>query len=166
MLPERRGEAPPEPMPNRQPKESEFDWKRGEIPESEVRYLASRGGGPGGQGVNTTDSRVELRWSIQTSTSLSAQQKDVVREYIKKNARKRIIEGRDELKFVCASERSQMQNKRDCINRLVALLREALMPEEERIATKKSRSVKAKERRSSEAEKRRKAGRGHVTEWD
>lgn len=153
-------------MPDRQPKKAEFDWRRGEIPESEVRYATSRGGGPGGQGVNTTDSRVELRWTIGNSRSLSPEQKQQVREHAKANARKTILQESDEIKFVCVTERSQIQNKRDCLDRLNAFLREALTPEEERIATKKSRSVKAKERGSSEAEKRRKSGRGRVTEWN
>lgn len=153
-------------MKEPQPKKEAFDWRRGEIPESEVRYTTSRGGGPGGQGVNTTDSRVELRWSIEGSTSLSPQQKDILREHTKMNARKRIVPDSDELKFVCVSERSQLQNKRDCLNRLNAFLREALTPEEERIETKKSKGVKARERRASEADKRRKAGRGRVQDLD
>lgn len=143
-----------------------FDWKRGKIPESEVRYTTSRGGGPGGQGVNTTDSRVELRWTIGSSGSLSQEQKVQLREHAKANARKTILEESDEIKFVCVSERSQLQNKRDCLNRLNAFLRDALTPEEERIETRKSKGVKARERRESEADKRRKAGRGKVNDWD
>lgn len=143
-----------------------FNWKRGEIPESEVRYTTSRGGGPGGQGVNTTDSRVELRWHIEGSSSLSNEQKDTLRAHTREKAKKRLVEESDEIKFVCVSERSQFQNKRDCLNRLNAFLRKALTPEEERIATKKSRGVKSKEQRASEADKRRKSGRGRVQNWD
>lgn len=146
-------------------KKETFDWRRGEIPESEVRYTTSRGGGPGGQGVNTTDSRVELRWTIGGSRSLSPEQKEQLREHARENARKTILEESDEIKFVCVTERSQLQNKRDCLDRLNAFLREALTPEEERIATKKSRGVKSKERRTSEADKRRKSGRGKI-HWD
>lgn len=82
------------------------------------------------------------------------------------NARKRIVQDSDELKFVCTSERSQLQNKRDCLNRLNVFLREALTPEEERINTRKPKGVKARERRASEADKRRKLGRGRVTNWE
>ncbi|MBI4435626.1 aminoacyl-tRNA hydrolase [Candidatus Uhrbacteria bacterium] len=166
MPPERRDGPPPEAMRENQPKAVEFDWERGKIPESDVRYTASRGGGPGGQGVNTTDSRVELRWTIGDSRHLSAEQKDALRAYAKERARKRILEESDELKFVCITERSQLQNKRDCLSRLNAFLREALTPEEERIATKKSKGVKGKERRMKEVDKRRKAGRGRVTSWE
>lgn len=166
MPPERRGGPPPESMQERQPQAAEFDWERGEIPESEVRYATSRGGGPGGQGVNTTDSRVELRWMINASRSLSEQQKAALRDHAKQNARKTILEDSDELKFVCISERSQLQNKRDCLNKLNAFLREALIPEEERIETRKPKGVKAMERRTSEADKRRKSGRGKVKNWD
>ena len=178
MPPERRGDMLPEPMREKQPKAGEFDceakqtkvhafdWKRGEIPETDVRYTASRGGGPGGQGVNTTDSRVELRWTIGDSRHLSTEQKDALRSYAQERARKRILAQSDELKFVCISERSQFQNKRDCLNRLNAFLREALTPEEERIATRKPRGVKARERRLKEVDKRRKAGRGRVKDLE
>jgi len=166
MLPERRGGPPPEDMHEQQPKPEEFDWQRGEIPEVEVRFTASRGGGPGGQGVNTTDSRVELRWTIGTSRSLSQEQKERLREHAKANARKTILEESDEIKFVCVSERSQRQNKQDCLNRLNAFLREALTPIEERVATKKSKGVKARERRGQEADKRRKSGRSPVRDWE
>src|SRR3990167_2949772 len=114
MLPERRGGPPQEAMRERQPKAGAFDWRRGKIPESDVRYAASRGGGPGGQGVNTTDSRVELRWVIGDSLHLSTEQKNMLRAYAQERARKRILKESDELKFVCTSERSQHQNKRDC----------------------------------------------------
>lgn len=153
-------------MPEQEQKKIEFDWRRGEVPESEVRYSTSRGGGPGGQGVNTTDSRVELRWTIGNSPSLSSEQKEQLREHARANSRKTILEESDEIRFFCITERSQLQNKRDCLNRLNAFLREALTPEEERIETRKPRGVKARERRASEADKRRKAGRGRVQNWD
>ena len=152
-------------MPEQRLKEQPFDWVRGEIPETEVRYTTSRGGGPGGQSVNTTNSRVELRWHIAGSDSLSTEQKQSLREHAKNYARRTIVEEVDEIKFVCISERSQLQNKRDCLDRLNAFLREALTPVEERIATKKPRGTKARERRESEADKRRKAGRKKMT-WD
>lgn len=149
-----------------QPPSAEFDWDRGEIPESEVRYTTSRGGGPGGQSVNTTDSRVELRWTIENSSSLSDEQKVALRDHAKQHARKTILEDSDEIKFVCISERSQLQNKRDCLNRLNHFLRDALTPVEERVATKKTKGVKARERRTQEADKRRKSGRGRVSDWE
>ena len=152
----------------REPSSTEraFHWQHGEIPETEVRYTTSRGGGPGGQGVNTTDSRVELRWHIASSQSLSLEQKNRLREHATATARKTIVKDADEIKFVCISERSQHQNKRDCLNRLNAFLRKALTPEEERVATEKSKGTKARERRSSEADRRRKAGRGRAKNWE
>lgn len=166
MPAERRSVQLQESMKEPQIKRELFDWRRGEIPESEVRYSTSRGGGPGGQGVNTTDSRVQLRWKIGNSRSLSPEQKEQLRQHAKGNARKTILEESDEIRFVCITERSQLQNKRDCLNRLNAFVREALTPEEERIETQKSKGVRVKERRVSEADKRRKAGRGRVQEWD
>ena len=40
------------------------------IPEAELRWRFSRSSGPGGQSVNTTDSRVELRYDLATSAAL------------------------------------------------------------------------------------------------
>jgi ribosome-associated protein len=143
-----------------------FDWQRGEISETEVRFATSRGGGPGGQGVNTTDSRVELRWTIGDSGRLSQEQKERLRQYAQDQARRSFLEATDELKFVCVSQRSQRQNKQDCLNRLNALLREALTPEAERIATTKSKGVKTRERRQREIDRRRKTERRRVNDWD
>ncbi|WP_313557618.1 peptide chain release factor-like protein, partial [Miniimonas arenae] len=46
------------------------------IPDGELRWRFSRASGPGGQGVNTTDSRVELSWDVAASTALSELQRE------------------------------------------------------------------------------------------
>jgi protein subunit release factor B len=129
MPTEQRGAVPPDLMRETQPKKVEFDWEHGEIPEAEVRFTTSRGGGPGGQGVNTTDSRVELRWTIGVSPSLSEPQKEALRQHTKEHARKTILEDSDELKFVCVSERSQLQNRVQALSVLQSKLTQRLLEE-------------------------------------
>src|ERR1044072_5217385 len=47
-----------------------------EIPDAELRWRFSRSSGPGGQGVNTADSRVELSWDLESTTALGPALKD------------------------------------------------------------------------------------------
>ena len=92
------------------------------IPAGELIWRFSRAGGPGGQGVNTADSRVELRFDLAASTALS--------DHLKARALDRLA-GRlvDGVLVVTASEhRSQLDNRRAARARLVALLARALAP--------------------------------------
>mgnify|MGYP001614031205 CR=1 FL=1 len=166
MSQRRTGEYPQEIMLEHGYTQAEFDWEKGIIPDDEVTYSNSRSGGPGGQGVNTTDSRVEIRWNIKESHSLSEDQKKALRVYAKAQARKKFIESEDTLQFVVSNERSQFQNKKKALQRLISFVKKALTPEEKRIATYKPPRIKKKERRESEADKKRKAGRGRVTNWE
>jgi ribosome-associated protein len=141
--------------------EPEFNWKNGEIPRAELQITAMRGGGPGGQAINTTSNNMEVRWVIGNSNVLSDEQKDLLRQ-----AAGRRVTKADELIFKCQSERSQTQNTNEATRRLNEFVRAALTPEAERKKTKKPKRVKAKEMRKSHAEKHRKAGRGRVKNWD
>jgi ribosome-associated protein len=137
-----------------------FDWQNSVIPESETKITATRSSGPGGQGVNTTSSKVEVRWNIGISRSLSEEQKQKVRDVLRNR-----INRNDELVITSETERSQRQNKKEALDKLTTLIRNALMPEEERIPTHKSTGVKAKERRLKEIKKRKKTGRSRVNDW-
>lgn len=162
MPPERRGGGPPpEVTQERRPKTVEFDWKNGEIPRSEVEIKATRGGGPGGQAINTTSNNMEVRWNIGSSRSLSDEQKSLLRE----SAKSRVTKA-DELIFTCQSERSQRQNTDEALERLNAFIREALTPEAERVATTKSKGRIEKEKRLKQGDKKKKIARGRVNNWD
>ena len=117
------------------------------IPEAELRWRFSRAGGPGGQSVNTTDSRVELSYDLAASAALPPP--------LKARALQRLA-GRlvDGVITVTASERrSQLQNRRAAEDRLVALLLEAIAPPPRpRRATRPSRGAVA---RRLEAKRRR-----------
>lgn len=110
------------------------------IPESELSWRFSRSSGPGGQGVNTTDSRVELVWDAARSAALSPTQRDRLLDRL----RGRLVDG---VLTVAASEhRAQLRNREAAKERLAALIAEGVRPPAApRRATKPSRG--SKERR-------------------
>ena len=116
------------------------------IPPEELSWRFSRSAGPGGQSVNTTDSRVELSYDLANSAALRP---------VHKERALRALAGRlaDGVITVTASEtRSQLRNREAAAERLTALLTEATAPPPKpRRPTKPSRA--ARERRL--AEKRR-----------
>lgn len=104
------------------------------IPGVELRWRFSRSGGPGGQGVNTADSRVELSWDLVNSPVLSPTLRDRAVERLGS----RLVDG---VLTVAASEhRAQLDNRRAAAQRLAELVRRAVAPPPPtRRATKPSR---------------------------
>jgi ribosome-associated protein len=92
------------------------------IDAAELRWRFSRSSGPGGQGVNTTDSRVELSFDVAGTTALPAE----LRERAVERLGKRLTDG--VLTVVAAEHRSQLRNRDAALARLVALLDDALRP--------------------------------------
>jgi ribosome-associated protein len=127
------------------------------IPAAELVERFSRSSGPGGQSVNTTDSRVELEYDVASSAALS----DTQRARALRNLAPRLVDGRV---VVDASEhRSQHRNRVAARERLADLLRTALAPPPpKRRPTKPSRGA---QQRRIDAKKQRgltKALRGRV----
>jgi ribosome-associated protein len=92
------------------------------IPASELGWRFSRSSGPGGQHVNTSDSRVELFWSVAESTVLSDDQ----RMLLTTRLRRRLVDG---VVTVTASERrSQLRNRETALRRLAELVSSGLAP--------------------------------------
>jgi ribosome-associated protein len=116
------------------------------IPDAELNERFSRSSGPGGQSVNTTDSRVELYFDVAHSPVLPGWARDRVID----NLGNRLNNG---VLTVTASEhRSQLANRQAARARLAALLRDAVAPPHRpRVPTRPSRA--ARERRL--ADKRR-----------
>jgi ribosome-associated protein len=125
------------------------------VPPNELQWRFSRASGPGGQGVNTTDSRVELSLDVANSTAFSP----YLRERAVQRLGNRLTDG---VLTVTASEhRSQLRNRQAALARLADTLREAVAPPAApRRPTRPTRA--AKERRLA-AKRRRgeiKRGRG------
>jgi ribosome-associated protein len=92
------------------------------VPEAELSWRFSRSSGPGGQGVNTTDSRVELSFDLARTTALSPTQRARAAERLGP----RLVDG---VLTVAASEhRSQLRNREAAQARLAATLAEAIAP--------------------------------------
>jgi ribosome-associated protein len=108
------------------------------IPDVELVERFSRSSGPGGQSVNTTDSRVELSWDVASSVALSESQ----RARLLSRLAGRLVDG---VLTVAASEhRAQLRNRVAARERLAALIAGALEPEPVRRATRPSRAAKQK----------------------
>ena len=96
--------------------------KRLVIPSRDLQWRFSRASGPGGQGVNTTDSRVELILDLEACSVLGP----VRRARLLESLGSRLSDGC--LRVVAAEERSQWQNRQVAMARLSNLLREGLKP--------------------------------------
>lgn len=92
------------------------------IPESELSWRFSRSSGPGGQGVNTADSRVELVWDVSASAALSPLQ----RERLLARLGARLVDG--VLTIAASEHRGQLRNREAARARLGALVGDALRP--------------------------------------
>jgi ribosome-associated protein len=128
------------------------------IPERELQWRFSRSSGPGGQSVNTTDSRVELSLDLKTTTGMGP----VLRARAIERLGDRLADG--VLTVTAAEERSQLRNREIAHKRLGEILAAAVAPPaprrrptrasrasvERRLAGKKHRSKTKKLRRSEE----------------
>jgi ribosome-associated protein len=112
------------------------------IPDTELTWRFSRSSGPGGQHVNTTDTRVQLRFDLAGSEAFPADLKQ-----------RMIVRVGGEVVVVAEEHRSQLRNRRAAEERLVTLLSEAMAPPPRpRVATKPSR--RARQRRLDQKKQR------------
>jgi len=128
------------------------------IPARELRWRFSRSSGPGGQSVNTADSRVELSFDVSTSSALGPIQRSRALERLAN----RLVDG--VLTIAASEERSQLRNRQAARDRLREVLAEALAPPprrrrptkptkasvERRLADKRRRSQTKRLRRADE----------------
>ena len=92
------------------------------IPRAELSWKFSRSSGPGGQGVNTTDSRVQLIFDLARSPSLPS----ALRDRALRRLSGRLVDGR--IVVAASEERSQLQNRRLAEERLIQMLASAIGP--------------------------------------
>lgn len=112
------------------------------IPDAELTWRFSRSSGPGGQHVNTTDTRVQLSFDVGGSNAFP--------ERLKQRLLARLG---DEVVVVASEHRSQLRNRRAAEERLAATLEEALRPPPaRRVPTKPSKG--AKQRRLNHKKRR------------
>jgi ribosome-associated protein len=123
--------------------------------ERELSFQASRSGGAGGQNVNKVASKVELRFHVAESQLLTDEEKALVQEKLGNR-----INSEGYLQVVCQAERSQLQNKEQCVERFYELLRQALTRQKKRKATKPTRASVRKRLEGKRRQSDKKASRG------
>ncbi len=128
------------------------------LPDRELTWRFSRSSGPGGQHVNTTDTRVELQWTPAGSTVLTDAQKARVAQHL----RQRLVDGT--ITVVSSQYRSQHRNREAAKVRLEQLVAAALAPRKQRRATKPSRA--SVERRLTSKRRRSQTKRDRSSGWD
>jgi ribosome-associated protein len=111
-----------------------------EIPDSDLEVAFVRSAGPGGQNVNKVASAVQLRFALARNTTL----RDDVKARLKQLAGQRVTDA-GELLIVARETRSQEQNRRIAEERLLDLVRRALVVPKKRHATRPTRA--SRERR-------------------
>ncbi len=127
-----------------------------QIPRREIKFRATRASGPGGQGVNTTSSRVELLWNPAKSRALTDEDRARILEMLG-----RLRDASGNLRIVCDVTRSQTRNRALATERLADLVRNALYVPRPRTPTRPTKAAKEarladKKRRSSVKGERRK----------
>jgi ribosome-associated protein len=109
------------------------------LPLTELEYRASRSGGPGGQHVNTSSTRIEVVWDIAASPSLDEAQR--ARLLARLATR---VDSAGRLRLVSSGSRSQLQNREEVTERLRAMVAAALAVPKARKRTKPLRAAKAR----------------------
>ena len=124
------------------------------VPLSDLVMKTSRSGGPGGQNVNKLETRIELRFDIAGSRSLSPDEKVVLLERLRSR-----IDSHGVLRIVVQESRSQWQNKQIALERFVELMRNALKPRKKRKPTKPTKNAREKRLRAKRMRSDRKNAR-------
>lgn len=131
------------------------------IPRGELEFQASRSGGPGGQHANTTASRIQLRWNIRASGSLSDGRREVLLSRLSSR-----VDQQGVLQVTVDTHRSQHRNREEAVERLAELVRQALRPRKKRKKTRRTRSSNEKRLRKKKQRGRIKKLRGKVRRDD
>lgn len=127
------------------------------IPGSELRYRFSRSGGPGGQHVNRSETRVELLFDVAGSPSLSEAQRARITSRLAG-----YVDGAGVLHIVSSATRSQLENRADVTERFRGLLAAALHRHKHRVPTRPSRAAKQARLDGKRARSKTKQGRRSV----
>ena len=109
------------------------------IPDSDVRFSATRSTGPGGQHVNKVNSRVILEFDVKHTTALSSYQKRRIAEMVGQRMNQEGV-----LRLQAQRHRNQSANRVDLLGKFVKILQDALRPETPRVATRVPHRVREK----------------------
>jgi len=132
-----------------------------EIPDSDLEVAFVRSAGPGGQNVNKVASAVQLRFALARNTTL----RDDVKARLRQLAGQRVTDA-GELLIVARETRSQEQNRRIAEERLLDLVRRALVVPKKRQATRPTRASRERRLESKSRTQKNKRLRSRVRSDD
>ena len=117
------------------------------IPNHEIQWRFSRSSGPGGQNINKTETRVEIIFNIDNSTTLSDLQKSMLVKHLKNKINQGCIS------ITAQEKRSQLENRKLAIYKLTSILRDHLKASSKK--RKVTKPTKASQKRRVESKKKR-----------
>ena len=140
--------------------QADLPVRRGlDIPASELRETASRAGGPGGQHVNKSNTRVTLRWNARGSNAPT----DLQRRRLLRRLAERLTRSGD-LIVHAGRHRSRARNRELARERLAEIVRAATAPTRKRVPSAPSRAVRQRRLDAKRRRSRVKHTRGRVNE--
>jgi ribosome-associated protein len=121
--------------------------RRFSLPRRELRFRATRSGGPGGQHVNTSATRIQVSWDVVGSPALSERRRQLLLGRLGHR-----LDQNGVLRLAVDTHRSQHRNREEAVERLTAIVADALRPRKTRKPTRPSKA--AKEKRLREKKRR------------
>ena len=137
-----------------------YDWKWRKIL-VELKFQFSRSSGPGGQKVNKTESKAELRWLVKESSVFDSSQKEKLQSRLGHS-----INSEGELVIASDQFRSRERNKKDVCDRLRKILEKALHESKKRKKTKPTKSSIKKRLEGKKKHSDKKKARGKIRASD
>lgn len=124
-----------------------------QILKQEVQFHASHASGKGGQNVNKVETKVGIIFNVLTSEALSDEDKQLIISKCRHVTKDGI------LKMACETHRTQLQNKKEVIEKFIILLKKLFVKPKKRLATKPSKASKVKKAKAKQATKEKKLNR-------
>lgn len=128
------------------------------IPAKELKFVFARASGPGGQNVNKVNTKVTLLFDVDTSPSLSQEQKTKIRNRLSTRISRRGV-----LRVTAMRYRTQKANREDAVERFAKLISFALTEKPHRKKTKASRAARERRFQAKKQRSRVKQSRQKVT---